>query len=97
MNANIHYGDWSKLTDYLKHQYPRVVILTDDDIAVITGSVDERQVSTSHFPIDDNPEWSIKQRAAAAGYSVEYDPTNKRIKIFRPIGAGAQIPSTSAG
>jgi len=75
-------GDWKKLYKYLAARYPKTVTLTDDEIAEITGSRDMRQSPNSYFPIDDNPEWSIKIQAAKAGYSVAYKGGDKRTKIF---------------
>ena len=85
MTSSRIYGDWrNTLPGYLRKQYPNPVTLTDDQLADITGSIDERK-SSPYFPIDDNPTWSIRQYAAEAGYSVDYKSTDKRIKIFSPI------------
>lgn len=80
-----NYGDWSKLTDYLRRVNKDEIVLTDDELAQITGSVDKRNSPDAYFPIDDNRDYSILARAAEAGYSVEYDKSNPRKKLFKRI------------
>ena len=47
-----NYGDWSKLTDYLRRVNKDEIVLTDDELAQITGSVDKRNSPDAYFPID---------------------------------------------
>ena len=52
MTSSRIYGDWrNTLPGYLRKQYPNPVTLTDDQLADITGSIDERE-SSPYFPID---------------------------------------------
>lgn len=80
-------GDWSRLTDWLKRvsASQNEIILTDDEIAQITGSVDKRKSPSLNFPVNHTKKNSIMKRAKDAGFSVEYDRSDRRKKIFRRI------------
>ena len=63
-------GDWSKLTDYLNEikiggtSKPKMIVLSQDNLLDITGSVQKAKLYKDH------PQTDIVDRAAAAGYSV---------------------------
>jgi len=63
-------GDWSKLTDYLNSikfgqgLKPKQLVLTQEDIRTITGSVQKAPLYSDHTTNKD-----IKDRANAAGYT----------------------------
>ena len=67
---------WENLTEYLANNGSAQIRLNDDEIQKIAESDDKERP----YRID-HPTHSIRKRADAAGYDVEYD-SNKQIKIF---------------
>lgn len=64
-------GDWSKLTDYLNSvkcggsSKPKRLVLTQENLRDITGSVQQAKLYRDHTTQQD-----IKDRAKAAGFDV---------------------------
>ena len=73
-------GKWQKLADYLKNCNEEKIVLTDDEMQQLVNSDDDTRPYCIDFP--SNPQYSIIQRAADAGYNVKYDPLSKKVKIF---------------
>ena len=75
------YGDWAKLTEYLRDKGNAVIRLSDDEMQEITGSIDVSKPYEINFAI---PKYSIQRRANDAGYDVTYqDKTDKSTKVFK--------------
>ena len=73
-------GKWQKLEDYLKKINKSTIVLTDEQIQYdIVQSDDSKRPYDIDFP---RQQHSIRQRACDAGYSVDYHPQNKHVKIF---------------
>jgi len=76
-------GKWGNLTDYLKNDGNKRIVLHDDKIQQIVGSNDNRRPYPIDFFDKNQPiEYSIRTRADEAGYDVEFDQNDKCIKIF---------------
>ncbi|MGA2315949.1 MAG: hypothetical protein ABSG71_06170 [Thermodesulfobacteriota bacterium] len=73
-------GKWQHLADYLTKKSEETIVLTDEEIQQIVGSSDNTRPYNIDFLSD--PEYSIRQRAADAGYDVKCHKLNGRVKIF---------------
>lgn len=74
------YGQWRKLTLYLATSNKKQIKLTDDEMQTITGSIDKNKPYNIDFT--PQPQYSIKRRAADAGYEVDYVAEDRSTKIF---------------
>lgn len=80
MTKKNQYGDWSKLTEHLQKDGRPEIRLNDDEMQSITGSIDMAKPYNIDFT---DPNYSIRRRAQDAGYTVDYAPGGKSIKIFK--------------
>ena len=81
MTQKKRYGDWSKLTGYLRNNRRPEISLNDDKMQNITGSIDKAKPYNIDFK--PNPKYSIRRRAQDAGYTVDYARGDKSTKIFK--------------
>ncbi len=77
--ARLRYGDWSKLTVHLSRDGKKTISLSDDEMQVITGSIDETRPYNIDFA---DANYCIRRRAGDAGYNVVYSPGDKSTKLF---------------